>query len=127
MEQIYNDAKNPGGLGGVNRVAKAAGVTKDEARKFLQERRIHREQGKAEKVPEKQNNSDKFTAAVSSGLGGPEQILRRERRIQIPAGGHRLFQSTSQCPTTMNENRDGSSQSADSGLQRTGRTRQITV
>ena len=38
MEQIYNDAKNPGGLGGVNRVAKAAGVTKDKARKFLQER-----------------------------------------------------------------------------------------
>ena len=38
MEQIYNDAKNPGGLGGVNRLAKAALVTKKEARKFLQER-----------------------------------------------------------------------------------------
>jgi len=38
MEQIYNDAKNPGGLGGVNRLAKAALVTKEEARKFLQER-----------------------------------------------------------------------------------------
>ena len=36
MEAIYNDPKNPGGLGGVARLAKAAGVSRNEAELFLQ-------------------------------------------------------------------------------------------
>ena len=124
MEQIYNDAKNPGGLGRVSRLAKSARVTNEEARKCLQERY----ERTVNKERRKKSQRNKIIVANLQ-----QQLQVDLAHLCIDYEGYKYLLVAIHCFSRLDsfhplkKIRNGSCQSADSRPQVTARTRQNAI